>query len=31
VVGTAVVVAALTAVPARIGAWRSVAAVLQTE
>ena len=31
VIGTAVVVAALTAVPARIGARRSVAVVLQTE
>jgi putative ABC transport system permease protein len=31
VIGTAVVVAALTAVPARIGARRSVAVVLQAE
>jgi putative ABC transport system permease protein len=31
VIGTAVVVAVLTAVPARIGARRSVGVVLQTE
>jgi hypothetical protein len=31
VLGTAVVVAVLTAIPARIGARRSVAVVLQTE